>query len=324
MRVRFLLAIFVMTGLAVSGCLGGDGDASADPASDPTGPAAFDEETGGIEGVVTDEEAKPVAGAQVGVLGLALETVTDADGRFVFDNVAPGRQSVVVQKLGYESASRAVEVVAGQSVSLQFTIAQIVVHEAYHLSIPKTGYFECTWRYSAVLVGASGPCGYTNVNGTTGNPLDQYVFTNSERKWNYGADPGAMSVLNEMVWTAGSAATGDNLRIFFSYADRSSQHTFCQADGFSPLVMKWEREEVDEDSDWECEIGSEGNQPSDEPDTIDLEEGMKLQTFVSVGVARVADTSTGQGFAYDQRFEIWFSMFYWEPAPADFSALPDA
>ncbi len=315
MKQRALVALFAVASMVLAGCAGGS-DVLEDDGTVPSGPATFDEETGGIEGVVTDEESRPVVGAQVGILQLGFETTTEETGRFVFNNVAPGKQAVVVQKLGYQSASRVVDVVPGQSATVQLELTTIVVNTPYYESIPKDGLFECTWRHPL----GSGVCGYLgSLNDTTGNPLEDNVFTQSERKWNYDAAAGTMTVLNEAVWTQNTAATGDNLRMFFSYANRTSSHTFCQADGFSPLTLEWERSEVDEDG--ECLSGGSGG--LSEMDTIP-EEGLKVQTFVSVGATQTPAGGVSAAIALDQRFEIWFSLFYWEQAPEDFSALPDA
>lgn len=316
MTTKALFSVLVLFGVVLAGCLGGGEPSDVDTPPDPSGPAGFDDETGGIEGFVVDEESQPVADAQVGILQLDLETATDENGRFAFDNVPPGKQAVVVQKLGYESVSRVVDVVAGQSSEIQLAITAIVVHTPYYESIPKEGLFECTWRH----VLGSGPCGYLGgLNSTTGNPLQEHVFTNSKRKWNYDAAAGALTVINEAVWTQNTAATGDNLRIFFSYANRTASHTFCQTDGFSPLTLEWEREEVDEEG--ECLTGGSGG--LSEMDTIP-EEGLKVQTFVSVGATQTPVGGVNAAIALDQRFEIWFSLFYWEQAPEGFSALPDA
>ncbi len=65
-----------------------------------------------LSGWVIDEQGRPVAGAEVDVVGLRRTMLSDAEGRFLFVDLAPGNYLVEVRKEGYGLARRAVQMVA--------------------------------------------------------------------------------------------------------------------------------------------------------------------------------------------------------------------
>jgi protocatechuate 3,4-dioxygenase beta subunit len=102
-------------------------------AFDQTAPAA----TGRIAGRVTVEGANtPIAGARVivipttrpaGPMGMPPQTLTDWDGRFAFDKMAPGSYRIDVQKTGFApliepGRAPTTEVAAGQTVELNLQL----------------------------------------------------------------------------------------------------------------------------------------------------------------------------------------------------------
>jgi hypothetical protein len=309
------LSILFLGSLVLAGCAGGPEATAADDEA-VAGPAEFDDQTGGVEGIVLDDEDLPVAGAQVALIEAAVETLSDASGKFALSNVPPGRYTLAVQKLGYQSDARSIEVVQGQPTTVQVALVKIVLHTPYQQVWGDTGYFEC----SSTLLGSTGPCGFLPFVGST--PV-QDLWTENKRHWVYNVGPGTMSVFNEMTWNQGSFATGETLRITFSYENRTTSHWYCGATGTDPVVMQWERSFDDGQPDWEgageCRTG--GDQlPDGQPESIPME-GHELRSFVNTGPSSV---NGNVGLALGQSFDIWFSVFYWEPAPEGWSALPDA
>lgn len=65
-----------------------------------------------LGGVVIDERDRPVAGAEIDVVGLRRGMMTDAEGRFIFVDLAPGNYLLEVRKDGYGTSRRAVQMVA--------------------------------------------------------------------------------------------------------------------------------------------------------------------------------------------------------------------
>ncbi len=302
---------------------GKDADVPAAP------PAEFDENTGGIEGTVFDEEGAPVPNVQVAVQAASAEPLTiltDAVGKFSFSSLAPGTYQVFASALGYESAAKAVAVTAGESTSAQFVLVKITLINAYHEILMFKGFFDCTWANPT----GSGNCGYIGqTNGTTGNPLEPQ-WVNSKRKWNYLAGPGAMSVLHDLTWTPGSFATGSKMGMTLSHGpledgtQRTGTHRFCAASGFNPVQLQWTREDIEDDG--ECLTGSAqvGGSIAGPP-TIDPE-GLLLQSFVSTGVGQVPvlNEDLPVGVAYQQPFDLYVSLFYGEESPEGFTAFVDA
>ncbi len=72
--------------------------------------------TGTLTGRVTDTATKlTLAGAQVVVRGTALETFTDATGRFTLTGVPTGTQTIEIGYIGYAELTRTADVVAGRT-----------------------------------------------------------------------------------------------------------------------------------------------------------------------------------------------------------------
>ena len=70
--------------------------------------------TGTLRGRVTEAGGeRGVAGAQIGVSETRLGAMTDDNGRFVLTGVPTGPRTLTIRRLGYQAATRAVNVVAG-------------------------------------------------------------------------------------------------------------------------------------------------------------------------------------------------------------------
>lgn len=305
-RLQVLVPLVALLAAPLAGCVGGDGLENAGPGDS----AQFDEESGAIQGIITDTEARPVAGVTVALIGAEdVQATTDDSGSFTLSNVAPGTYTLAAQKLGYESVAKSVTVNAGETAQLQLTMEAIALEEAYMETWADKGYFECSWS----IVIARGPCFF---------PGPQVLTDNNKREFNYMVDEGVMTVVVEMTWEQTTATTGEAMSLFLSYTDRTTSHWYCQGESASPVVMKWERDEPDEE-EGECLTGGEQT-PSDEPQGIPLE-GQELTARANGGASDTLPNPGGFGIgvAFQQSFEIYFSNFYWEKAPADYTGVPD-
>ncbi len=82
-------------------------------------------QTGTISGRVTDAgSGSPVPSAQVFVADLDLGVLSQQNGTFTLQNVPAGTQTVTVQRLGFREASQTVAVSAGETVVLNFAVAE--------------------------------------------------------------------------------------------------------------------------------------------------------------------------------------------------------
>lgn len=81
------------------------------------------QQTGTIAGqVLASNTQRPLAGAQVSILGTGLGGLTNDVGRYVLANVPAGEVTVQVQMIGYAQAERVITVESGQSVAVDFEL----------------------------------------------------------------------------------------------------------------------------------------------------------------------------------------------------------
>lgn len=224
----FTLALVVV----LSGCA-----EKADPKVNPTtGNATVSvaneapkDQTGKIIGTVTDDEQRPVPGAQVALLEAAIEAVahTDESGGFALEGVPPGEHTVAAQKIGYESRSIKVTVVAGESTEVQVALIPVLdPDEAFHETLLGEGYIACGFFIGTVSV--------TNLNACAwdANHKPRYEFVAKR--------DGLKGVLQEVVWEASGPANAKKLQVSLEYKPTcdptcSAEKTFKETSGESPV-----------------------------------------------------------------------------------------
>ncbi|MFB6240614.1 MAG: carboxypeptidase-like regulatory domain-containing protein, partial [Gemmatimonadota bacterium] len=83
---------------------------------------------GAVTGTVTRaDNGQPLDAAQVVVVGTGLGTITDAQGNYRITGVPAGEQRVRVQLVGYASATKTVNVQAGQAATADFQLSHSAV-----------------------------------------------------------------------------------------------------------------------------------------------------------------------------------------------------
>lgn len=97
-------------------------------------------EAGRIVGTVTDSgSGTPVEAAVVGLADRGYEAVTNAEGRFVLENVPAGPQRLELRHLAYGTQQASIEVRAGSSHSVQVEVTKEPVEvEPLHVTITGT------------------------------------------------------------------------------------------------------------------------------------------------------------------------------------------
>jgi len=80
-----------------------------------------------IDGIVTDTLLQPIASAEVAVLGTSARVVTGANGRFRMIQVPAGQFLLVVRRIGYSPTSGVIEVPAGDTLRLSYTLNRSVI-----------------------------------------------------------------------------------------------------------------------------------------------------------------------------------------------------
>lgn len=314
--VRGGLPAFVLLIVGLSGCSGGDsGDVTGE---DPARPQVADD-LGAVQGRVTDDEGLPVAGAVVAIVQLDVQTSSGAGGAFVLNNLEPGRHTLFVNRLGFEAAGKLVDVVPGEVTTVDVVLSAIVVSEPYVENFgPFQGYFECKAGMQAY--GAwSGNCGsvcvvVTCVWAQSLGSNDKNVFEFQMSSDDY------RSVVGAMQWLPGTSATSGELSMIFSYDGRGGGHWFCSGAGASPVQWRFERPTAEEEA--ECQGYTRGgDRDPAEPSTEETLMVFASVPFPSFGASN--PTGTVANVAFQQHYEMYVSVFYGDPAPAEFSALPD-
>ncbi|MGH7501616.1 MAG: SusC/RagA family TonB-linked outer membrane protein [Longimicrobiales bacterium] len=86
------------------------------------------QQTGRITGRVVDAATnRPLAGAQVFLPPTGIGNITDADGRYLLQNVPPGEHTVTAQLVGYKQASTESTVTVGQTVVVNLSLAESAI-----------------------------------------------------------------------------------------------------------------------------------------------------------------------------------------------------
>lgn len=112
-RRRLMLAVSLLIGIAALATVPDRGLA---------------QQEGAVEGTVTDAgSGQPLAGAQVYVEGTDIGTLTGQDGNFRITGISTGQVTLAVQLIGYASASRQVQIEAGQVATADFAVSRSAV-----------------------------------------------------------------------------------------------------------------------------------------------------------------------------------------------------
>lgn len=82
------------------------------------------QQTSAIRGRVTTSDGSPAEAVTVGLKGSTQGTITNSRGEYVLERVQPGQYTLVVSAVGLKSAEKTVEVVAGQSATLDFALSE--------------------------------------------------------------------------------------------------------------------------------------------------------------------------------------------------------
>jgi len=87
-------------------------------------PIALQAQQGTITGRLVDQSSgQPIPTADVYIDGLGIRGMTQANGRYLLVNVPAGTQTVVVNRIGYQTASQEVTLAAGATVVVDFSLS---------------------------------------------------------------------------------------------------------------------------------------------------------------------------------------------------------
>lgn len=276
--------------------------------------AEFDSSTGGIEGLVTDDSLIPLEGAQVGILERDLLTVTDAQGRYSFSSLEPGRVQLAAQRIGFDSSARLVEVQADQLTTANFALAPLAIEEAYHTTQARQGRILCGIAIRPVIGFAA--CGV--VYGTPLNATDTFVVPFQLTAQNVSKVRG---MVFETEWRS-NQALGTGLSVLWE-----TFQEITAAYGFTEPVRVWASYRGTSPLNAVVDYGTVKSLLKQKPPAKYCPPGGSCRIWArsfpfanTLGPSYPADIA----FYMDQRYTHYATEFYGEEPPAVFTVLRDA
>lgn len=277
-----VLSLLLVAGV-LAGCVGGGDAEDVDPPT-ASATATATQDSGAISGLITDEEGLPVAEAQVALIDADLEAMTDGAGTFTFNNLSAGSHKLIVQKLGYESVARTIEVALGEVTQVELTLAAVQVgQEPYVVPMVFEGIIQCS----------TNPYYPVNVcDGVTGEDTSLFFLEidESQAEWE--------EAVIELVWTPTTAATGQALEIDVCDVQNTttaqaycsdSEHYWEFEGGESPLVMRLDDLPLEETNLYQVGIGADWLSPYP---------------------------------AVQQRFTLYIGLCYWDDCDGEYTGIP--
>lgn len=284
---QHLVALLLVATLALAGCAGSGGGAKQTTSAAPAPPPAPTEETGTVSGVVTNEEAQPVANVRVALLETGNETKSDASGAFVFNGIVPGTYRLLTEALGYRETGRSVTVVAGEVSEVLVSLIAITIElEPFIEMTPYTGMIQCSVNPNYAIY----PC-----HGITGQDKAAFDFFHNQNIT-------LAEMVAEFTWTPSNAVMGQELEVDLCKYTAERMEELCTgalgADGEDnykyetggpPLVLRADKLDVKKNNHWI--VGAGGPLASPYP-------------------------------VYQQAFTVYVSLCYIEVCADDYSAFP--
>ncbi|HLE47845.1 MAG TPA: hypothetical protein VI818_06065, partial [Candidatus Thermoplasmatota archaeon] len=227
-------------------------------------------------------------------------------------NVAPGRVEVQALKLGFETRAQAVEVVQGLTVDVTLTLSPLAVNGSYFEMFPYTGFQACQWYVEGTIAHCTFP--YTAVHGTlrqhgvnlTNYGLPPDLQENKDR-YNFTVRLDHEGVVSELFWRAGSAAAAYQILVIMCPwydplwdecvppGTTTTGVRYFTKIGTNPLRIEWKH-------------------PN--------REHHKMTPFVMARANVNGDDTHPVGIAFNQKIDLYNSVFYGAEPPPNFSAGP--
>lgn len=260
---------------------------------------------------MTNDALVPLPDAQVYVIEGGANDTTDQDGVYEVQGVPAGTVHVLFQKLGYTSVQRSVELEDGGSAELSVRLDPLAIEDPYHTTGIQDGLIGCG------LLGKTNEDPNASHNivaacGVFGN-LGYHDIDKFHLAWPMGSLDETSGAWGETTWTPTQAA-GKGLSILWTVWDSSNPggaYSFIRANSVnSPISVRITSESM--------------KQILEERDTIDdcTVDNCTLHTY-HYGRAETLGTPVDVGLSLQQRYSEYFTLFFNQELPMQFSALPD-
>ncbi len=293
MHGRALTLTFLLFAVALAGCAeGSPKETGSDENLEGIDVKASDT-TGVIRGIVVDSAIVPVANAVVSIQSLGINTTSNANGAFGFQDLAPGTYFIEAQKPGFSTVQNSVEVVAGvdEPPVLKLLMTILPGTAPYIEGISMAGYLTCGVAVFATSVGC------TTFGFVADAINDQSIFS-----VDYAQPP--QWVQGELVWEATQPLAGAFIwEIVRSEEPSSPQpHIGYRETQGSPALAYLNETVTAEHAAWIVEKG------------LDFRFFGGPHELCQIPVARPPGTPVGWGFGcgvtLEQEAEVFVHNFY--------------
>ncbi|MBI2077516.1 MAG: carboxypeptidase regulatory-like domain-containing protein [Euryarchaeota archaeon] len=287
----------LVVALLGSGCMG-TGAKTAPASAPPT--AAHDDATGGVEGLVRDDEFKPISGANLAIIGVNQSARTGDDGRFAFSKLAPADYLMTVNRTGYFDRQVGFSVPVAAVAKIDVVLAAIP---------PPLPYADAGYRYTGFMRGAysyrvASVSGNNSGYDAAAAPEAYRSFVSGEFK----PQPGWRTILIEVSWDP-PAPSSDELALQVTFPKKLSGGAVSSADtrwvtgGLPPIRWRIEREQLEA-------MG---------PDyAFDTFYGFHWR----VGPSTASGATTDYSFHVEKKYVLYATIGYNGPLDGNFTRLP--
>ncbi len=276
---------FLLAGFA--GCLGSNSD--AEESTDDSGVNATEEDIRNtLEGWIQDGELLPLAGAAIDIPSLGANRVSNADGQYRFVNLPVGEHLVTVTMAGYDTASQRALLREGFSTVLNFSLEKAPDAVPHDEILPFIGQVSCDlFLGSDPETATRQACGDVDPNNA---PSHEFEF-----------GPGGAQVQLETFWDP-TTKLASNLTIKVETVGFGHQDVVFAHQAGSPGMK--------------VIIGQANMEKY-------YANGGRVRVTLGGGPSITGDEAEADvGFAFQQRFEIDFTVFYVQPGPLDYTSRP--
>lgn len=294
LKVCLLLILLAVA----AGCAG-----PASPVKGGAPSASFDGESGGIEGVVMDDEERPLSGATVQLVGAHRSTNTTEDGRFAFSQLPPTTYLLLAEKSGFVKRQVPVDVPQGNVSRVRIALAPVPPPLPYaDAGFTLNGYIRGGYSYRVASTSGNG-------SGNSGGAVPE-----AARTINTGTlypKAGWQTILIEVGWTPASQHS-DQLALNITFPEKleggavSTATQRAVTGGDAPLRWRWDRDDFEE--------------------ARKKRANLSFETFVGLRFAVTTATSPNGlydvGVYVEQKFTVYATVGYNGPLDPSYSRLP--
>jgi hypothetical protein len=283
--MRALPVLFVLGLLLLSGCSGHKPKAAAGPTD--TANSLPQGVINILEGTVTGPDLIPLAGVNVTINGLGQSNMTDHAGGYHFENVPPRDYIITATKEGYRQKPQRAVIQEDAIFQLDFILEEIPIEVPYHTTRDKVLFISCELSYQ------SSPDNPTRADCGSSIPSAQ------PQSAKFDFDRLAAQVQTEFKWEPKTSAAKFLTITIDSLGDNAVEFAHDKGESGMKAVV------------------SQSLMRKNFP------EGGTIRVKVDSASGVLGDESAVDwGLAFQQDCTVWFTVFYVEPGPPAFTAIP--